>query len=227
MICVITDPIDLANYIDVFNLRKRRPAERVCHIKWGDLSTIAPAETLYLLAHGSPAQVEGYVPKDLAELLVKRGLKKPLKKIKLLVCASGVYQSESGGKIIPYCQKLADALVTAGGPATVVVGFDGDTAVTDGGGKTFAKDKRQKNYPNWSDFDKTYGKAFAKLDAEAERLPFGDEKTIIRNAGVLQAKSVDCFEWLYTNNKLYTLPSPKGKTYGIPGQKIAGRPYPK
>ena len=227
MICVVTEPIDLANYIDVFNLKNRYPAERVCHVSWGDLSGIIPTETLYLLAHGSPSSIEKMNAATLAKLLVSRGLKKPLKKIKLLVCSSGVYEGDSGGKIVPFCQQLADALLAEKGPATVVVGFDGKTAVTDDKGRTFAKDKRQKDFPNWSEFTTKHQTDFIKLDAQAEELPYGDEKTIIANANFLQRQSKDLFDWLYANNKLYTLPSAVGKTYGIPGQQIDARPFPK
>lgn len=214
MICVITDPIDLANYIDVWNLKQRHPSERVCHIKWGDLSGILASETLYLLAHGSPHALEGMSADKLAALLVSKGLKNPLKKIKLLVCESGL--TNRGG--LPFCQQLADALVKQGGPTTVVIGFDGDTAVTDGTGTTYAKDKRQRDFPNWNEFMTSYGTQFQLLDQKAESMPFPDEKTILKNAEGLYNDSKDIFKWLYTNNKLYTKPSITGKTYGIPGQ---------
>jgi hypothetical protein len=139
-----------------------------------------------------------------------------LKKIKLLVCASGLVRHGGG----PYCQRLADELVNAGGPATLVIGFDGDTAVTDGGAVTWAKDRKQSSYPNWTDFTTRFGTSMTAWDALAETLPFGSEQQIVENAEKLALMSKDAFEWLYANNKLYTKPKVQGKTYGIPGQAI-------
>jgi hypothetical protein len=216
VICVVTAPIDLANYIDIWNLRRRHPGESVCHIKWGDLSVVKPTETLYLLAHGSPDAIENHGPDDLAKLLVAKGLKKPIKKIKLLVCASGIV-GRSGG---PYCQRLADALVKRGGPATVVIGMDGETAVTDATGTTYAKDIRQSNYPNYGEFRAKHLGTCVARDNEAQALPYGSETEILKNAESLHWRSRDVFLWLYDNNKLYTKPKVGGKTYGIPGQKF-------
>jgi hypothetical protein len=224
MICVITAPIDLANYIDVYNLKQRFPGERVCHLSWADLSGMQGQETLYLLGHGEPGSIEGKDAPTLAAELVKRGLTRPIRRIKLLVCASGVYTTADGGKIVPFCQKLADALRQAGGPATVVVGFDGATANTMSDGRTYAKNVPQPQFPNWNEFLQRHGQLYQQLDGEAEKLAYDSEQQIVQNAKRLQGRSVDLFEWLYTNNKLYTLPSSHGKTYGVPGQQIDGRP---
>lgn len=72
-----------------------------------------------------------------------------------------------------------------------------------------------------------FGKNFDKIDAAARSMKFGDEKTIIENAKRLQTQSKDIFEWLYANNKLYTLPSLQDKTYGIPGQVVNAPPFSK
>ena len=218
MICVITAPIDLANYIDVWNLRQRHPSEHVCHIDWGDLSGIGSGETLYLLGHGSPDALERKNAEEMAKLLVSKGLTNKVrpKKIKLLVCASGLVKNGGG----PYCQQLADKLVANGGPATVVIGFDGDSAVTDSTATTWAKDRKQSTYPKWSDFTTKFGSNMQAWDDQAEKMPYKTEQQIIDNAAKLYAMSKDAFEWLYANNKLYTKPKLVGKTYGIAGQSI-------
>lgn len=218
MICVITAPIDLANYIDVWNVRKKHPTEHVCHISWGDLSGIKTTETLYVLGHGAPDKLEEKTADEMAKLLVAKGLKSSVTphKIKLLVCASGLVKNGGG----PYCQQLADKLVANGGPNTVVIGFDGDTAVTDGTGVTGAKDTPQSKYPNWDEFKTKFGPSMGAWDQQAEKMPYGSENQILENAAKLQGMSKDAFEWLYANNKLYTKPKIQGKTYGIAGQKI-------
>jgi hypothetical protein len=170
-------------------------------------------ETLYLLAHGTSTTIEGLSAEELAELLVKKGLTSPIWKIKLIACASGV----TGGSNLPYCQLLADKIVAKKGPATIVIGFDGETAVTDEHGRTFAKDTSQRNYPNYSTFDKT---TYARWDLIAEKLPYGSEKEILENVTKLQPQVQTVFEWLYKNNRIYIKDSIKGKTYGIPGQEF-------
>jgi hypothetical protein len=115
---------------------------------------------------------------------------------------------------------LADKLVKHGGPATVVIGMDGDTAVTDDTGTTYAKDKRQKDYLNYHEFASKHQGKMITLDQQAEKMAFATETQILKNAESLYWLSRDAFQWLYDNNKLYTKPKIGGKTYGIPGQKF-------
>jgi hypothetical protein len=210
MICVLTTPIDLANYIDVWNLKKRRPEQRVCHISWADLSGIGLAETLYLLGHGDTHEVEGKSADDLAELLVAKGLTHPLRKVKLLVCCSG--SPVLGGQ--PYCQLLADALVEAGGPRTIVIGFEGDATATDDQAKSFGL----RIYPEYGEFMKKNKSAVKKLSKRAESLPYATEEQILKAARELAGDSEEIFKWLYANNKLHAVANTK--TFGIPGQVI-------
>ncbi|MBM4443523.1 MAG: hypothetical protein FJ027_24205 [Candidatus Rokubacteria bacterium] len=218
MICVVTKPVDLGNYIEMLNIWRRHPKDAICHLSWADFSTLKSTETLYLLAHGSATKVEDYTAEALATKLVKRGLVKTvqLEKIKLVACASGI--TWSGGAVVPYAQALADELVINGGPATIVVGFDGDTVVTDQSGRSYAKDIRQRDYPNWDEFKSKHLSTMTTWDAKAESMPYGTGKEMLENALLLEANVKDAFAWLYANNKLYTKGSVYGKTYGIPGQ---------
>ncbi len=216
MICILTKPVDLANYMEVYNIRKRHPGESVSHIDWADLSKMSQTETLYLLAHGSQTEIEGMTADVLADLLLKHGLQSGIKKIKLVACASGI----TGFGLVPYCQLLADEIVKQGGPPTLVIGFDGETAVTDEYGKTFAKDKRQKDYPNYNKFSKHHLSNYNTWDLLAEKMDYGDEKKILKNVKKIQPNVQKAFEWLYENNRVYIKKSIKGKTYGIPGQKF-------
>lgn len=227
MICVIADPIDLANYIDVWNLYQNDKSQTICHIKWADLSNVSVGETLYLLGHGDLTTLEGYTATKLAEALVKKGLtdKVFLAEIKLLVCQSGrtlIYE-HGVPKFFnkdPYCQSLADALVQEGGPRTVVIGYDGATTVTDDRGHTFAKDKPQSEYPDWGKFTKKHSLTMTSYDMMATKMSFGSAEEILKNAKQLFLATERAFQWLYKNNKLYVKTAYLGETYGIPGQKI-------
>lgn len=216
MICIVTKPIDLANYMEVYNIRKRRPNESVSHIDWADFSTMGQNETLYLLAHGSQTTLEGMTAKELAKLLIAHGLSSPIKKIKLVACASGI----TGTFYLPFCQLLADEIVDEGGPPTLVIGFDGATAVTDEYGRSFAKDTPQRSYSNYSEFQKLHLSTYQTWDQIAEQLDYSSENKILKNVGKVQPQVQSAFEWLYKNNRKHIKRSIEGKTYGIPGQKF-------
>lgn len=214
MICVITTPIDLGKYVEVWNLKQRFPHERVCHISWADLSQMQPNETLYLVAHGNTTHVEGFTPTTLAARLIQCGLAVAPKKIKLLSCSSGI----RGLHTPPLCQQLADQIAAQQGPRTLVVGFNGFFAATDQTGRTFAQDVAQADYPDWPEFEHLYGTQYAQLNLAAKQLPYNDEHTILANAALLQGQTTQMFNWLYQHNEPFNeRTSAIGKTYGVAG----------
>jgi hypothetical protein len=127
---------------------------------------------------------------------------------------------------VPFCQQVADELASQGGPRTVVVGLDGETAVTDQAGETWAKDVPQSSYPNWSEFTNNFGTEYQNLNTAAKSLPSDTERELRDNAAKLAGLSSKIFAWVYKDNAKHVqqrpggLKDPRAKTYGIPGQII-------
>ncbi len=232
MICIITTPPDLGRYMEAANLLKVHKADTLCHISWADFSGLKPDETLYIIVHGDLNSVELSPGKAidaaaLAKLLVSHGLKTGVKfkKIKLLSCQGG--KTKTGHT--PFCQQLADALTGNGGPAVPVVGYDGETTVTDESGKSWAKDIPQSAYPTYPAFEVKLLPKYRSLTKHAESLPYTSDVEMKSNASVLAGlKDVDdVFQWLYAENDkvVKRLPTgqkdPMAKTYGAPGKTTA------
>jgi hypothetical protein len=219
MILILAKEIDLGRYIEVLNIANRFQyrLETIRHISWGetDLGKLGPLETLYISGHGSNDKVEGKIPDELAEALVAKGLKDRVKfkKIKLMCCGSGI----TTGSNIPYCQRLAAALATKGGPKdAVVVGFDGASTVCDQYGVLYAKDTAQRNYANWSEFVTNHQSNFDKWNASAKLLKCDNQTEFLENARMLISQPVvrEAFEWLYRENEKYVKKdSSVGKTH--------------
>jgi hypothetical protein len=218
VIIIVADQIDLGRYIAVYQRVHRDLSrnERVAHLDWNstDLSTIDPNATLFISAHGSETEIEKNDPEQLAAKLINKGLTNqvPLKKIKLMVCSSGSTKDTT----VPYCQRLAKALADNGGPKKVmVVGFDGESSVTDERGSQHGLRVDQSNMPHWKEFKGNYKATYDRWNDIAEKLPCGSHAEFMKNAESLYSEPEvnEIFKYLYRTNAEYYLPKHQGKVY--------------
>ena len=203
--------LDVGRLVEIFNLNKKHPAEKIITLEKADLKTMGAKEKLYLVGHGygPTGKYDDKAAGDLATALQNKGLRLDTRSIKLLSCQSGTNEGTS------YAAELAKAL----GEKWEVRGLKGN-AVTDEQGHTRAKTA----YTTLLRAE--YQDIFTKGDAEIKAAepvatkaqadlqvskPDQDQTIILKAATDVQQITAKVFALLYTFNKKMTMDKKTGE----------------
>jgi hypothetical protein len=206
MICLVEQPIDIANYVEmnnlIVNLKGESNGETALTALWWascSLAGMAKGEKLYILAHASTQKLGDYTPVQLAQKLLTAGLPEHISSIKLVACQTGIASASDPA----YCVRLAEALAS-GTPKSVkvpVTGFTGN-AVTNEFGQTRAVDDTLM-----AKHEVEYDALLAKFDTDinlwngyAAKMPDGTQKELIENAKIIVRATKPIFSALYKIN---------------------------
>ncbi|MBX3261770.1 MAG: hypothetical protein KIS78_09040 [Labilithrix sp.] len=229
MICIVVTPVDVKNYVEVFNLRNNDKgngkvvggAGSVCALDWADFSQMKAGEKLYLLAHGDGRTIgardphgKQYLPGALAKQLLERGLPANVRAIKLVACHTGrVPLAYSKSVTAAYCQLLADEINTqsTSGHAVRVTGIPGIEVMSDLG-KTGAKHVGFSSAPEYKalKYDLNWRVKVEGWERLAERLDTSNEPSLILNAELIAKLTGSFFKLLYPINAKYVQPTKSG-----------------
>lgn len=192
MICFLEEKIDLANFVELYNLMVNAKGESqgkasVCMIANADFSVMLPRERLYLLAHGNQWKAGPFTGPELATELLSRKLPGHIEKIVIMTCFSGDSTSRLHQVV---AQQLKD--LSHGDVDVPVKGFTGPSA-TDTHGNTRAINMEivPQFETEMDALKKKWEQKIAEWESLASAQPAGSQEEIIRASRLLAEASKD------------------------------------